>query len=688
MGKNIKFISKLVLATVLTLTLICCSENIDDSDLYTFTGEMMADHFENDPDQFSDYLTLLDMVHPSKKSESTVHQLLKARGNYTCFAPTNKAIRFYLDSLYQDGLLPTSDISVLRDSIHYAQDIVFNSIIDHGNNLSYASTDFNEGALSKTNMNDRYVNITYGNDSLGTVLIYVNARSTITEKDIEVENGYIHVIDKVLSPSTATVADLVITTENTQFFGRLLVETGWEGKLLAYKDETYEDDENNKAGEARDNSGASGWNGSYPEHRYFGFTIFVEPDSVFQSKGINSIEDLMAYIKANAYYDENTSYGDDYTDPDNALNQFVAYHILPERIIWNRLVIFSNEKGFCNSSPNDDSKHVINVWEYYETMDYHRRSLKITGIRNGKRINRHATYNTNTYKEKDGTVDIPGVAISSNNGKFDNNAMNGYYYPIDDILLWTKEVPMRVLNERMRYDICALLPEMMTNNQRRDRTQAWYYTTTYFSAENGGSGAIPIMSEETDFAYLSNYQNEGSSSTWTNFQCDEFNIRGQYDFVMKLPPVPYTGTYEIRYGVNANSNRGMAQIYIGTNPNNLPAVGIPIDLRVVGTNASIGWKSDSDLSNNADAIEENDKSMRNVDYMKGPKYFYPASGSSGRDCSICTRRIIYRGQLEEGKTYYVRFKSVLESTSTQFFYDYLELVPKTVYNGDEPEDKW
>lgn len=646
----------------------------------------MADHFENNPDQFSDYVTLLNMVHPSKKSESTVFQLLKARGNYTCFAPTNDAVRFYLDSLYQDGLLPTNSIDVLRDSIHYAQEIVFNSIIDHGNNLAYASTDFNEGALNKTNMNDRYVNITYGNDSVTMqTVIYVNARSTVMEKDIEVENGYIHTINKVLSPSTATVADLVITTENTSFFGKLLLETGLEKKLLAYKDEVYDDNE--KAGTPRDNSGASGWAGSYPEHRYFGFTIFCETDSVFQANGIETIDDLMHYIKERAFYDDDTSYGDDYTDPKNALYQFVAYHILPERLIWNRMVIFSNEKGYSNSAPNDDCKHVINVWEYYETLDPNRRSMKITGIRNGKRINRHATYNLNTYKEKDGTVDFPGVNIRSNNGKFDNNAMNGYYYPIDDILLWTRDVPYRILNERMRYNICALLPEMMTNNQRRDRTQAWYYTPDYFSADNGGSGAIPYMSEGTDFAYLSNYQNEGSASTWTDFQCDEFNIRGQYDFVMKLPPVPYTGTYEIRYGVNANNNRGMAQIYIGTNPNNLPAVGIPIDLRILGTNASIGWRSDTDLGT-AEAVEENDKAMRNVDYMKGPKYFYPASGSSGRDCSCATRRIIFRDQLEAGKTYYIRFKSVLESTSTQFFYDYLEIVPKTIYGGDEPEDKW
>lgn len=685
-----------MLSVVLSLGITSCKEDIDDSNLYTFTGQMITDYLQADSTQFSDYLQLLGQVKPSKKSASTMRQLLSARGNYTCFAPTNDAIRFYLDSLYQIGELESTVLSQVPDSV--AEPIVFNSIIDCQNSIAYASTDFIEGALSRTNMNDRYVSITFGNDSAGTTLIYVNTNSRVLEKDIEVENGYIHSINKVLSPSTATVADLIESTPNLTFFGHLLDITGWDKKINHYKDEEF--DERDIAGRVGPSdliSKGSGWPGYYTEHRYIGYTVFTETDSVFMEKlGIKSIDELEPalnqYLKENAYYNWDKAAGaaSNYEDPENPINQFVAYHILPERLIWNKLVIYSNEKGFSNGSPNDGSSFQVNVWEYYETMDPHRRSLKITGIRNGKRINRHATYNLSTYKEKDGTVDLPGVNIHSNNNKYDNNAMNGYYYPIDDILLWSKDVPMKVLNERMRYDICALLPELMTNNCRRTGDSehlAWYFPADYFDSHNGGSGSMINVSKETKLAYLTNMQNEGSTSTWTNFQCDEWNIQGTYDFVMKLPPVPYTGTYEIRYGVNANDNRGMAQIYIGTNPNNLPAVGIPIDLRVRGDNPAIGWKSDSDLGT-TDAIEAKDKAMRNVDYMKGPKYFYPASGNSGRDCSCCTRRIIFRGQLDEGVTYYIRFKSVLQSTSTQFFYDYLEFVPKIIYNGDEPEDKW
>ena len=120
-----------LLASCAALTLNSCKENIDDSNLYTFTGEMMIDHLRDNPD-FSSYYEILGRVHPSKRSSSTMHELLAARGNYTCFAPTNEAIDLYIDSLLTIGEVSSKEVSELPDSV--AEYIVFNSIIDHGNN--------------------------------------------------------------------------------------------------------------------------------------------------------------------------------------------------------------------------------------------------------------------------------------------------------------------------------------------------------------------------------------------------------------------------------------------------------------------------------------------------------------------------------------------------------------------------
>lgn len=660
-----------------------CKENIDESDLYTFTGEMMIDHMETHPDTFSSYLTILGRVHPSNRSASTMRELLSARGNYTCFAPTNEAIQLYLDSLVSIGEIEDTNLETLSDSI--AESIAFNSIIDTGNSSAYASTLFDD-PLPTNNMNDRPMRVTYGvsyglsttGDTTEVTDIYININSKIIEKDVEVENGYIHVIDHVISPSNATVGDLIESTENMQFFGELLQLTGWDKEITSYRD--YDYDEKDEAGTTYTGSSGS-WSGKYPEHRYYKYTVFAENDSVFEANGITDVESLKSYLRENAYYDENTSYDEDYENEDNAVNQFVAYHIVPVGLDWSNMVMWSNEYGYSNSTLNDGKSFRVNVWEYWETIGKHRRTMKITGIRgNQKRINRYAHYNLTSYREISSQVEIEGVTVNQTNGNYDNSSLNGYYFPISSILLWTEDVPTKVLNERMRYDICSLLPEMISAGCRLNRNNSWYFTSDYFDN-------IPSMSDQTEFEYLPNTEGSGSSGSWLNYQSDEFNIRGIYDFVMKLPPVPYTGTYEIRYGVNANSNRGMAQIYVGTNPNNLPAIGIPLDLRIGGSSTLVGWQSDATLGS-TEAIDELDKQMRNNGYMKGPKYFCPASNVAGRDCQNCLRRVIFTGQLNAGETYYIRFKSVLNSTQTEFFYDYLELVPKSIYNGETAEDKW
>lgn len=663
------------IALAALLTLGGCKENIDDSSLYTFTGEMMTDHFKNNPEQFSDYYEILGKVHPSRHSTSTMQELLSARGNYTCFAPTNEAIQHYLDSLQAIQEIPSNLVSDIPDTI--AQAIVYNSIINNQNNDAYASTDFTEedgGALPLGNMNDRTITISYASGGDGQTVIYVNNNSRITEKDIEVENGYIHAVDRVLSPSNAALSDLIIGTDNLTIFGQLLELTGWKDSLTKNKDEEYEDNE--LAGTfVSEKIGSNNFDGYYPEHHNSGYTAFVETDSVYKANGITDVESLKTWLQSRGLYSD-ASFGDDYKSQDNAVNQFVAYHLVAVKLTTNLMTFFSNEKGYYNGDKTANKKWKTNVWEYYETMGKQRRTMKITAIASGRRINRCSKMNLATYKEK--SVEIEGIAINNTNGDHTNSALNGFYYPIDDILTWNSDVYNKVLNERMRYDVCSLLPEIITNGIRQNRSNSWYFTNDYFAN-------IVSIEKTTKLEYLPNVNYSGGGSAgWCNYQLDEFNIRGNYDFTMKLPAVPYSGTYEIRYGVSANSGRGMAQIYIGENPNNLAAYGIPLDLRVGGSDA--GWVSDKNLT--SEEIDENDKALRNNGYMKGPKYFYPSSTETGRDNSNCLRRIVYTGNLEAGKTYYIRFKSVLNSSTTQFFYDYIEMVPKSVYAGDTPEDKW
>ena len=84
--------------------------------------------------------------------------------------------------------------------------------------------------------------------------------------------------------------------------------------------------------------------------------------------------------------------------------------------------------------------------------------------------------------------------------------------------------------------------------------------------------------------------------------------------------------------------------------------------------------------------------------MKGPKYITATKNQenfsggcphlTARDNANNVRKIIYTGDFEAGQTYWIRFKSVLNNNRKEFFYDFIEMVPKSVFNGERNEDIW
>lgn len=663
-----------------------CKDEIDQSDMYVFTGKTVTSFLEENPDDYSNFTYILKQVKLSPKSQSTVYDLLSARGNYTLFVPDNKAVQSYLDSIYQQK---DYDITILPDSM--AEYIVRNSIIDNKQQEAYLSTDFFTGALETTNMNDRYITISFDTLPGGSTATYVNEKSRITTPDIEVTNGVLHRINHVLELSSATLPALLAQTENTKIFSYLLDVTAWTDSMQRYRDDWYE---YNRPETIKDGENKSI---KTPEHRYYGYTAFVETDEIFHEKwGIdmpvlsdNGLVTNYATIlkqieeKCKEYYDDTDT---DYRSQDNAVNQFVSYHLIKARIPLDKLVIHYAEMGYSFNNPTNLS---IDCFEYYETMGKQRRLIKLTEGKQteGKRINRYVSKrNLKTYEEE--LVPIPGILIGESNEGHNLNALNGFYYPIDDILLYTDDVVNKVLNERIRFDISSIIPELITNGYRR-----------LMSNVNSNGTAFPSSYFE-DFKYdhstMCYKYYDGYATTWPDYQGDEHNITGQYDFTFKLPPVPFEGTWEIRWAVPTFDNRGMAQFYFGENPDNLKAIGLPVDLRLSPTNPSIAWEADD--PDDEDHNNENDKIMRNHGYMKPPMHDGITRGGVVTESLRNTesyrsylrlRKIIYTGTLSPGKTYYLRCKSVLENPKTQFVMDWLEYAPKNVYANDlYPEDKW
>ena len=344
MNKIFKILSAICLSLCFMLGVTCCSEDIDESNRYTFTGETIVDYLENNADTYSSFIYILDKARIGKSSSGSVRHLLSTYGTYTCFAPTNEAVSRYLfeqDSIYHENLrkLESGEITEkdFRDTgVHspYLEDlsdsmcaeIAKNHLLEKG----YLTVDLSEGAFPTPNMNDRFITIIWTVDE-ATAAVYplLNNNARIISSDMEVENGVVQTLDAVLNPSTALLPDLVVS--QTKYFGiwtQLLDATKLDSVMRHTEDKTYD-----KGGEPYNSAYTAGmYDGRtfYPSAKKYKYTLFMETDSVFKLYGIETIEELQTYCEK--FY--GTEDRDDYSSPNNALYKFVAYHILDRQLLY------------------------------------------------------------------------------------------------------------------------------------------------------------------------------------------------------------------------------------------------------------------------------------------------------------------------------------------------------------------
>ncbi len=487
------------------------------------------------------------------------------------------------------------------------------------------------------------------------------------------------------------VGNALVNKPTFSLFQQMMQATGWDRELMKQEDEEYR------------NLYMTGTFGSFqhpalgqtlyaPEHRYYGYTVFAEKNTVFETllgKTVDaiSLQDLTSYLAT--HYEGKTD--EDYTSEEHVLNRFVSYHLLPVKLPEDKLVIHFNELWY---NLVDKVLGVVPVMEYYETMGEGRRLMKMSESKDseGVRINRFMKTDRQTGAEIPDSG-VEGIAIDKEDSE-NASYLNGYLYALDDLLVYSQDVRSRLGNERMRHDAAALFPELANNDMRRrnEYNSNWLIPNEYQYFEN------MTVSERTRATYLSGYL--GDNSCWANYQGDEMDIMGEYDITIKLPAVPESGTYELRLGFTPNDMRGMAQAYVGADKENLQPCGLPMDLRVgfYGQSAltadPAGWTVD--IEDDETVNQLNDIRMREKGYMKGINSHYIFGHPSTlrnhlyySDKAICLRRIIGQFHMEPGETYYLRLKSCLRNPDLEFHFDFIELVPEKVYNNTaEPEDWW
>lgn len=618
---------------VLQFSITSCKEVIANDTFYTFTGEMVTDYLQHRSEKFSNFIEVLQ--------RAEIYDLLSTYGTYTCFAPTNTAINSYLLS---KGLTSVSQMTRSEcDTLAYS----------HLIKVTYFTTDMNDGVISTTNMNGRYLSLTCDTGAYKDVKYFINKNSQIINRDDSVENGVVHTIDRVLTTSNELLPNIMEKDSTITLFCQAMKLTGVDILIGNYLDPTYSCSDDSVELGILYHTGNEWETGFYMKERKFMYTAFVETDSVFAHYDIDSIQDLKAYAKSVydlTYPKDAGLYDQDWTNRKNPLNRFIAYHFLDRLGNYNELTISGEVRRLMQVST------VMDATDTYETLCPHT-VVQVSSPSEGLFLNR---------KGVGANFKVRGVKIEApKQDSPEQNALNGVYHYIDDILTYSTQTKDIVFNCRFRFDATTLSSDFMSSGARG---RAGTATCTAFK---NGSVKDWSFSDKT-FVSVRNRHTEFDS-----YQGDEVVLLGQYDFTFKLPPVP-EGTYEIRLGYCAMWTRGVIQTFFGRSP-----CGIPLDLRVNATNNAIGWVSDVGDKGTNMAM---DKAMHNRGYMKGPdsvRKYWAGGYYIFRNSSATFRRILTTRHLSADEDNYIHIRQVLENPKAEFAFDYIELCPKSVYDNGE-----
>lgn len=687
-----KYIKTTAVGLAAMMVLNSCQEQIDEGARFTFVGNTIATYLQGEP-ECSDFVEIL--------TRGECIGLMKAYGQYTCFAPTNEAIERFLveqDSIYWASVEKNEkdpDLYKVVETIHSPDstrkptlsdlsdkecgDIARNHILPR----MYMCGDLMGNSIPDANMNDR--DLTLALDSLdGMPLINSTAK---VKWETEVENGVVHVLEGVVNPSSLKVPTLMNDYNYFSIFFEALNKTGYDKVLEESDDKTYTEGDKIVLG-IRDTQQAP-----YPATRRYGFTVFLESNDVLSGVNVNNFTSLVT--KCKEWYPHGTKawrYNEvkmdweaievdhsvtDYTDPRHPVNQFVAYHILDRKVGYENLVCYNikaNGNGFEFNSEND-FPGTADRTEYYVTIN--NRILKVTmprGSESGSDFGKIYLNYAAQGKGQNIKVYSPNEFKKLNDvyAEYNPEALNGALNVIDDILVYDEKIMKDyVLYGIMRFDVSSICSEL-TNNRIRWKSQSQLNTDGDVYIPHNYCERVKVYTDDTRLFYLAPH------TSWHNYQGDEMMALGFFDFAYCLPPIP-EGTYEIRMGYSASTERHVVQVYLDNE-----VTGLPIDLRLTGTSPLVNWKHDTkDLEDDEERIAANDKDMKNRGYLKGPTTFYDNEKGLARDNALCLRSVIATKYLTAG-SHWLRFKNVNDEDDgkAQFMHDYFEIVPVT-YLRDE-----
>ena len=706
-------------ALMATGSMTSCSDEPDSQYFYTFTGEMMSDYISS-REQYSEFKTIIE--------RADLMDLLSTYGRYTCFLPDNKAVDAYLKDR---GLSSVADLSDADCDTIARTHLVQNM---------YTTFEMNSDFLPTYNLQGRYLNTSAGLDAKGNSVIVIEGMAhiifcdtlengQIVHQNDSVENGIVQPVDMVIEKSNSYIADILRENDLIKIFYNALVATGVRNEIERIEDPTYSKNQERYKYVSNVHHEIA-W---VPERKKYGFTAFVEPDSIYRkyftegykgqtidtSKGdLYALYDLACKIYNPVFGDgmENGVQVNDkparddlkegwkfenLTDSINPLKRFIQYHIMT-RYVPGTDKMFSQQRSEHGGYPFGTDGALVNPIEWFTTLLPHT-MLKVTMLTMNKDEQGRDCRGADRAIAKDKPVfinrrygetsdyQIRGALIDKTVEKTPNHdAVNGHYFYVDDLVEFSYDVQNKVQNMRIRMDFSTVFPEVMTNDMRGEGD---------LRGEDGDGKTQPDESNDPKNGknrYFPEGYLEGVTINkdghlvlrrphyyYWSWQGDEWNLFGDYDMTFRIPPVPFSGEWQFRLGFCALDKRGVMQVYYDGIPQ-----GIPLDM-TQGLNSEMylgdryldydHWNKQSEEEKAAEQ-----KVLKNLGAYRDGRSQWVGDKTRAMGATGMYRRIICQTNVDATKDHYIRFRvaSDGQGNDNEFMFDFFEMVPKTVYAVD------
>ena len=173
---------------LILITLFSCTQEMSDTGFFDEEDLLysIAEYIEANQDEYGQFLEIVR----SAGSFDALHAYNPGGLGFTLFLPTDEAVDRYIsrNDDYPDFEALVNDASFCMILVQY-----------HLVNRTIRSNEFPYGALPDSTASGDYLTITI--EVIEDTTIYrVNNLAAVTKRNIEVSNGYVHVVDNMLEP--------------------------------------------------------------------------------------------------------------------------------------------------------------------------------------------------------------------------------------------------------------------------------------------------------------------------------------------------------------------------------------------------------------------------------------------------------------------------------------------------------